>query len=220
MINNQQEGPGLAKEIINLCTQRSKHNVEYRELPVKRTHHFMEMGEIDVTIYSYKEERENIIYYAKEVLFTSEYGFMVRADSEINIEKLTDLKPYVIGHLAGLTYTPELKKIIDDKAEIEQLVTGHSLKAMFDQLLADTPRFELMADSKSTFFWEAKKLGVTEKIKVLDFNIKNKAYYITVSKRSKNIKNPKEFLDKIDICLRDIKNNGVYKAILAKYGIY
>ena len=53
-----------------------------------------------------------------------------------------------------------------------------------------------------------------------DYNIKNKAYYLTVSKRSNNIKNPKEFLAKIDLCLQDIKQNGEYKIILSKYGIY
>ena len=220
MINAQEEGTGLAKDVINLCLQRIGHEAKFHELPVKRTHHFMEVGEIDITVYSYKEEREKILHYGKEVLFNSEYGFMVRANSGIKIDKLDDLSPYVIGHLAGLSYTPELKKIIDDKAEIGEVVIGYSLKAMFAQILADIPRFEIMADSKHTFYWEAKKLGVSDKIQILDYNIKNKAYYITVSKHSNNIKNPEKFLDKIDTCLRDIKQNGTYGKILARYGIH
>jgi ABC-type amino acid transport substrate-binding protein len=220
MINAKEEGSGLGKDIISLCVQRGGYQVEYRELPIKRTHHFMEEGEIDITVYSYKEKRKEILYYGKEALFNSEYGFMVRTDSDIKINKLADLEPYVIGHLAGLSYTPELKKIIDAKDEIGKGVTGYSLKAMFSQLLAKTPRFEIMADSKITLLWQAKKLGVTDKIKVLDYSIKNKDYYITVSKRSKNIKKPKDFLNKIDICLRDIKQSGDLKVILARYGIY
>jgi polar amino acid transport system substrate-binding protein len=180
----------------------------------------MEVGEIDITVYSYKEEREKILLYGKEVLFNSEYGFMVRANSGIKIDSLADLSPYILGHLAGLSYTHSLKKIIDDKAEIGEVVIGYSLKAMFAQLLADIPRFEIMADSKHTFYWEAQKLGISDKVKVLDYNIKNKTYYITVSKQSKNIKEPQEFLDKIDTCLRDIKQNGTYDKILARYGIH
>ena len=42
---------------------------------------------------------------------------------------------------------------------------------MFAQLLADIPRFEIMKDSKHTFYWEAKKLGVEDQIKILDCNI-------------------------------------------------
>ena len=220
MINTQKEGTGLAKEVINLCLQGIGSQAKYQELPVKRTHHFMEVGEIDVTVYSYKEERNEILYYSKEVLFNSEYGFMVRTDIDIKIDKLDDLSPYVMGHLAGLSYTPELKKIIDDKANIGEVVTGYSLKAMFAQLLSDIPRFEIMADSKHTFYWEAKKLGISDKVKVLDYSIKNKAYYITVSKNSNNIKKPNEFLDKIDACLREIKYNGTYEKILARYGIH
>jgi len=220
MIIPQQEGVGLAKDIINLCLQRIGHQAKYHELPVKRTHHFMEVGEIDLTVYSYKEQRKKILYYGKEVLFNSEYGFMVRANSGIEIDELADLNPYVMGHLAGLSYTPELKKIIDDKAEVEEVVIGYSLKAMFAQLLADIPRFEIMADSKHTFYWEAQKLGISDKVKVLDYNIKNKAYYLTVSKQTENIKEPEEFLAKTDVCLREIKQNGMYHKILARYGIH
>jgi len=220
MIDSQYTGSGLAKEIINLCIKRIGQRIEYRQLPIKRTHHFMEAGKLDITVYSYKEKREEILYYAKEPLFNSEYGFMVKADSNIEINSLADLKPYTMGHLAGLTYTPKLKKIIDDKINKNEVVTGYTLKAMFAQLLADIPRFEIMADSKNTFYWEAKKLGVTDKIKVLDYNIKNKTYYITVSKRSKNIKAPKAFLAETDKCLRSIKANGEYQSILARYGIY
>ena len=77
MINAQKEGTGLAKEVINLCLQGIGSQAKYQELPVKRTHHFMEVGEIDVTVYSYKEERNEILYYSKEVLFNSEYGFII-----------------------------------------------------------------------------------------------------------------------------------------------
>jgi polar amino acid transport system substrate-binding protein len=220
MIDAEQEGSGLGKDIINACLPRIGYQVEYNELPIKRTHHFMEMGEIDITVYSYKEKRKEILFYGKEVLFNSEYGFMVRENSEIKIATLNDLSPYVMGHLAGLSYTPKLKKIIQDKDERGEVVTGYSLEAMFAQLLAEIPRFDIMADSKKTFYWQAKKLGVTDKIKVLDYSIKNKAYYITVSKRSKNIKKPQEFLTKIDNCLRDMKRSGEFKTILARYGTH
>lgn len=219
MIKAQKEGTGLAKETINLCLQQIGYKAEYHELPIKRTHYFMERGDIDITVYSYKAERKEYLYYAKEVLFNSEYGFMVRANSDIQVDDLTDLQPLIIGYLAGLTYTPELKKIIDDKVKLEQVVTGYSLKAMFGQLLAETPRFDIMADSKSTLFWEAKKLGVSDKVKVLDYSIKKKAYYITVSKRSRNINNPQEFLAKMDVCVRNIKLNIEYRKKLMRYGL-
>ena len=102
MINAVEEGSGLAKDIITLCLPRIGHKATFNELPIKRTHHFMQMGEIDITVYSYKEKREEILYYGKEVLFNSEYGFMVRKNSEIKIDKLTDVKPLCYWAFSGV----------------------------------------------------------------------------------------------------------------------
>lgn len=217
-IGNKAVREGIAKELLNICIQQAGYKTEFRRLPIKRTHLYMEHGDIDVTIYSYQKPREKFLVYAKESLFSSEYGFMVRADSDIKITNLTDLAPYKIGHLAGLSYTPELMKIIKTKAKNKQLTTGYSLTAMFSQLLAPTPRFDIMADSKITFYWQAKTLGVSDKIKVLDFTIKKKNYFITVSKKSKNIADPQVFLAKTDQCLKELKSNGQYKTLLASYG--
>ena len=178
----------------------------------------MEHGLIDLTVYSYRQSREEILYYSKEPIFSSEYGFLVRADSDIDIKKLEDVKPYQIGHLAGLTYTVDYMDIIDEKIKLNQVSIGHSLESMFLQLLAPTPRFEIMADSKSTFNWFAHKKGVSDKVKVLDYTLKNKDYFITISKRSKNIENPLKLLNETDACIQKLKQDGSYKAILTKYG--
>ena len=210
---------GLGKELINTCLHEMNYRVVYHRLPIKRTRQFMEKGEIDITVYSYLADRESILYYSKEPIFSADYAFMVRADSDIVINKLADLAPYRIGHLAGLTYTPELLKIIDDIMKLNEIVTGFSLRSMFSQLLAPTPRFDIFADARNTFYWRAKKLGISDQIKVLDYKIKTKNYYITVSKQSKNIKDAADFLMKIDNCLQALKQSGEYQAILGDYGI-
>jgi hypothetical protein len=35
---------------------------------------------------------------------------------------------------------------------------------MFAQLLSSTPRFDIMANSKQTFYWRTKNLGIAHKI--------------------------------------------------------
>jgi len=217
-IGDKNPQKGIAKELLNICINQAGYQTEYRRLPIKRTHLYMKNGDIDVTVYSYRKKREQFLFYSQESVFSSEYGFMVKAGSDINITKLADLAPYKMGHLAGLSYIPELMKIIKDKNDNGQLVTGYDLTAMFSQLLAPKPRFDIMADSKTTFYWRAKELNLSHKIKVLDYVIKKKDYFITVSKKSVNIKNPTVFLDKIDKCLQTLKSNGKYQAILADYG--
>jgi polar amino acid transport system substrate-binding protein len=217
-IDAKDDEVGIGKEILNYCLAQAGYKVRYGRLPIKRTHHYMEFGLIDLTVYSYRQSREEILYYSKEPIFSSEYGFLVRADSGIDIKKLDDVKPYQIGHLAGLTYTVDYMNIINEKIKLDQVTIGHSLESMFLQLLAPTPRFDIMADSKSTFNWFAHKKGVFDQIKVLDYTLKNKEYFITISKRSLNIENPLELLSETDACIKKLKQDGSYKAILTKYG--
>jgi len=210
---------GLGKELINSCLHKVGYKAEYQRLPVKTTHQYMEKGEIDVTVYSYIKERERFLHYAKEPIFTADYVFMVRASSDIVINSLDDLAPYRIGYLSGLSYTPELLKIIKNKVSRNEAVKEFSLRSMFSQLLAPIPRFDIIADARDTFYWRAKKLGVSDKIKILNYQIKSKSYYITVSKQSKNITNAADFINNMDSCLQGLKQSGEYQSILANYGI-
>jgi len=177
----------------------------------------MKQGKLDLTVYSYKKEREQALIYGKEPLFRSEYGFLVPANSKIQVNTLDDVLPYQIGHLAGLTYSPNYMKIINDKMKLKQVTVGHTLESMFLQLLAPNPRFDIMADSKRTFHWYAKSAGISDKVKVLDYNLITKDYFITVAKRANNIDNPTKLLNETDNCLKQMKKDGSYEAILAKY---
>lgn len=217
-LENQSKYPGLGKEIINHCLSEYKYLADYRLLPIKRTHVFMETGAIDVTVYSYKTAREAFLVYGKEPLYSTEYGFMVRSDSKIKINSLADLEPLRIGHLAGLSYTPELLEIINQKIDAEQAVVANSMQSVFSQLLAKTPRIDIMANTKSTFHWQAKLLGVSDKIRVLEYKIKTKPYFMTVSKASSNIESAQDFLNEMDSCIVRLKQNGGYRKILSHYG--
>jgi polar amino acid transport system substrate-binding protein len=211
--------PGLGKDVLNACLPKKDFRLRFNKLPVKRTHRYMQSGELDISLYSYKKEREAFVVYSKEPIFTTEYGFAIRADSEIKIEKLEDLQPLVIGHLAGLTHTPELLKIVEQKRLTGEISLGHSIDAMFAQLLSTTPRFDIMPNTKQTFYWRAKKLGVSDKIKVPDFTVAYKKYFVTVSKMTKNIADIAGFLADLDQCIIEMHQDGRYKAILNKYGL-
>ncbi|WP_158088311.1 hypothetical protein [Colwellia chukchiensis] len=46
-----------------------------------------------------------------------------------------------------------------------------------------------------------------------------KNYYITISKYSKNISNPKQLLKQLDNCVLTPKGNGTYQNISRQYGL-
>lgn len=219
-LNDEKNLQGIGKEVINHCTQKLAINIDYQRLPVKRTYQYMQQGVIDLTVYSFKKSRENFLYYGKESIFKTEFVFITKANSLFEINNLSDLKPLKIGYLLGLTYTPELMNIIEEKSKKEKAVVAYNWESMFAQILAPSPRFDIMADSKDSIYWRAKILNVTDKIKVLPYKIKQKDYFITVSKKSKNISNPARFLEKMDSCIRNLKQSGKYQEILSRYGIH
>lgn len=210
---------GLGKEIIEICLKRTKHKVEFKTLPIKRTHLYMQTGEIDISVYSYKPERNAAVYFANEPLFTSSYGLVSNKSKNLSITQLDDLDNLVIGHLSGLAHTPELLALIESKKPKHEVTIGHSLEAMFNQLLATPQRFDVMPNSKETLSWHAKKLEITDKVTIHDLVIAEKNYYIAVSKFSKNIADPKGLLKELDLCILDLKATGEHHKISQQYGL-
>ena len=216
---SKNELSGLGKDVLNECLPKKDFRLKYEKLPVKRTHLDMQTGKIDISLYSYKKERETFLIYGKVPIFTTEYGFAVRANSNIDIQKIEDLEPLRIGNLAGLTHTPILLAMIEKKRIKGEISEGYSIDAMFAQLLSSTPRFDIMPNTKQTFFWRAKSLGVSDKIKVPKFTVAYKDYFVTVSKNSKNISDIPSFLANLDLCITQMRDDGRYTLILKKYGL-
>ncbi|MGJ8678924.1 substrate-binding periplasmic protein [Paraglaciecola sp.] len=210
---------GIGKEVLNTCLAETNYQMTYVPLPIKRTPLYMKNGRLDVSIFSYKKERETFLSYGKVPIFRTEYGFAVRADSDIKVNSLDDLAPHVIGLLAGLSYTPELMAIIEKKRQLGEVTDGYSINSMFAQMLSRNPRFDIMADSKDTFYWRAKTLGLSEKIEVLEYTIAYKEYFVTVSNSSKNIDNIPKFLTNMDSCITQLHQTGEYQKILDNYRV-
>lgn len=215
---NDIEYIGIAKELLNACILPSEYQINYRKLPIKRTHVYMQSGQLDLAVYSYKAEREQYVVYGKEPIFTSEYGFAVKSGSNISISSLDDLSPLIIGNLAGLAYTKELRDIIEHKRVFNQVVDSYSIAALFGQLLATPARIQIIPESKETLFWQTQVMNLQDEIDILDYQIKAKQYFVTLSKNSKHVKDDTTFLSDIDNCLKAAKNSGLYQSIVSKYG--
>lgn len=210
---------GFGKELLNTCIGRLDYDIQYKVLPIKRTHLYMQAGELDISVYSFKKDRESFVHYGSESLFISHYGFVSKKSDQLILEKLEDVKKYTFGHLAGLSHTPELTEILRLKEQKDEVIVGHDIDAMFGQLLATPQRFQIMANSKETFAWRAKQLGIASSVKIHDFTLRKKSYFVTVSRHSKNIKDPIAFLSSVDNCVKSLKASGEYSDLALQYGL-
>ena len=210
---------GVAKETLNYCLKDSNYDLKYLNLPIKRTHYYMSNGGLDITIYSHKKSREDFLYYGKVPIFSVNYGFVAAKNRNFKITRISDLKPLVVGHLSGLSHTPEVLSIIEEKKPLQTVVESNNLIYMMQQLASSPPRIDIIPNATTTFLWQIKRLGLEDKLTVLDYVVDRKQYYVTVSKASKNIPDSQTFLAKMDQCLIDYKQTTEYQLMLSKYGL-
>lgn len=216
---SDKKGPkGIGREIIELGLKRYKGQFRFERFPIKRANHYIKTGDIDIALYSYKKKREGIVYYGKEPLFSTKYRFMVRSNSSIKIRSYKDLNNLVFGYLDGLSFTPELLGVIKRKSRAKEVVNLYSLNSLLRGLAGKYQIFDITADSEVTLLWKASSMKIRDKVKILDYDIGSKNYYLVISKKSRNIDDKEKFLERFDAFLKNIKRDGTYGKIFRKYG--
>ncbi len=78
---------------------------------------------------------------------------------------------------------------------------------------------DTFVDTGDTTLWYARQMNVPDKIRLLDYDIQTKEYFVAVSQKSRVITDKKAFLEKFDLCLRKMKASGKYSEIASKCGL-
>ena len=215
--NKSDKLPGFARELLSICISRLGYRAEFTFYPVKRMYAYLERGELDISIFSHKKSREDLVHFGHEPLFVSGYRPVVRSGSGIGILSLADFDDLKIGHLAGLRYSEAFLTYIDKRRKAGTLITGTTGDSCLRMLTENI--IDIFVDSKNTVLWRAQQTGITEKITILDYDIQTSRYFVTVSKASPRIADKPGFLEQMDDCLRVIKKDGRYREIARKYGL-
>jgi len=213
----QNELPGFAKEVLTTCVSEIGYKPIFKFFPIKRMFVYLESGEVDLAIFSYKKKRESFLHYGKTPLFTSSYRPVVKKDSEIDIKNLQDFNNLRLGHLAGLSYSPEYLKYIENRRKDGTLITTTTGESNLKMLLEGI--IDIYVGTREPELWHAKQSGTLDQIKILDFDIKTSEYFVTASRKSPRIASKDEFLDLLDQCLQSLQSTTQYHDIAIQYGI-
>lgn len=215
--NNSEQLPGFARELLDICLPRTGHRPVYRFYPVRRMYSYLEKGRLDIALFSYKEEREEFVYYGSEPIFTSSYRPVVRKGSGIEIQTLADFDPLRLGHLAGLRYSPAFLDYVKEREMAGRLVITTDGRDYLRLLLSGI--IDVFVETRETVLWRAQRLGVSGEITILDYDIKSSEYFVTVSKQTPRLEDPRSLLKSLDSCFIELKDSGRYTEIAEKYGI-
>lgn len=206
---------GIAKELLEMCVPQTGYDTKFESYPVKRIFAYLEEGKADVSVFSYKKEREDFLFYGKEPLFASGYRPVVLAGKNIQIRTLQDFDKLRLGHLEGLKYSKNFYEYIELRRKKGNLVIATTEDSCLRMLLNNM--IDIFVDTQDTTLWRAKEMNALDKIRVLDFDIQTQNYFTVVSKKSKKIKDIPAFLQQTDECLKKVKADGRYDAVIRKY---
>ncbi|WP_234996083.1 substrate-binding periplasmic protein [Pseudobacteriovorax antillogorgiicola] len=208
---------GLGKEVLHSCLDNMGIPHKFKFHPIKRMRVMMEKGLIDINIYSHKKSREKFLYYGQEPLFVSSYNPIVLKGSGIKINKISDFDKHRLGHQIGLRYSIEYHDYIKKRQKDRSLDEANSIESNLRKLLQK--RIDVFVATKSSALLVAKEMGMQDKIEALDYAVQLSKYYVALSRKTSRVTNPKEFLKKVDSCIKNKKNNKEYCKITSKYSL-
>lgn len=220
--NNERLNPraGFATEIITLCAQKSNFQVLLKELPIKRMFREMDSGDLDLNIMSFKADRTKSLNFGKEVVFSNTYGLWTRSRLSINIRSLSDLDGLNIVDLVGIRTSDTYRTYIDQRLSKEGAgrVTVVSSVEAIAKMLANG-RADAAVVSIPEMKFRLQTLRLTHRVTNAGFIIKSQPYYFVASKSSKNLLASPGTLDRLDRCIRTLKQDGTLERLMSLYDL-
>ncbi|BBN83856.1 hypothetical protein PA25_38410 [Pseudoalteromonas sp. A25] len=207
-----QDASGIAVEIIREAFARIDQPINIQFLPWGRAIREVKAGRVDGIFTIYKTpERETFMDYSQEVLIQQSITFFALKSHPIYYDgRIASLSPYRIGIVRKVSYGEEIDKAIRS-GTLENLVTTDTGINSFKLLLAD--RVDVVVSNQLGGIEILKRLGIEDKVVSLPSYAYDIPSYIAFSK-SKKLGAMRK---RIDIALRDMKEDGTYKKIVEEY---
>ena len=211
------EAKGFFVDLLREICRRAGYEATVKLYPVKRMDSYLQSGEFDgATALVHTKDRERYLFYSNTPVMVSRLSVFVRKDKKIKFKTIDDLKGKRIGVLLGYkTDSASLDKAIREGfVEIEEA-------AGYDQNLKKLikGRLECLISTEQLTWYYADKLGISEEITDLELPISSHSVFFTVSKYSKNIANPHDFINKINTAFDEVVSEGAYEQLQEKYKV-
>jgi ABC-type amino acid transport substrate-binding protein len=209
---------GMAWDILATCASKIDKNPVFDMYPIRRMFKYMEAGDLDLNIMSFKTERTSTVDYGKEVVFENTYSVWSRDSLTIKVKSLADLDNLNVALLIGMRPSAEYKKWLERRQSTpsgkETLILNEQEQIL--RMLADD-RIDATVGSTPEFRWRARKLGLTSKLKPTGLVIQKQAYFFVVAKESPIYKQNPRILQRMDQCVKEMKKSGTWLKLKDHY---
>ncbi len=211
---------GIAWDILTQCSNSLNHAVKFDMYPIKRMFKYMEKGELDINIMSFKADRTKHVEYGKEVIFENTYSIWVHKNETQMIRSLQDLNSFSMAQLIGLRPSDDFNKWYDSKMNAKIPNESHVVNSLEQVLkMLANQRIQATAASSPETRWRANRLGLLPSIKDSGLTLQKQPYFFVVAKESPFYKQDPNILQKMDQCLRQMKRNGQWSELKKYYNL-
>lgn len=219
-IQESKTSRGMGWEILSQCGEKIDPNVTFDMYPIRRMFKYMELGELDINIMSYKQDRAKIVEYGKEVVFSNSYGVWTGNHVTTPIRRLADLDGLSLGQLVGLRPSDQVRdyfaKRLKRNGAQESLELNDPDQVI--KMLANK-RLDATIISSPEIRWRSKKLGLHQKIKNTNYSVQTQDYFFVISKQSPFYRKDPTIIRRLDTCVKTMKLSGRWQALKRQYDL-
>lgn len=209
-ISSDNSMPGLSIEIVTEAMKTQGYDVDFKIMPWSRALDQVTKGRIDLLPATwYTQERTSYLVYSNSYL-ENELNIIKRAGDSFKFSDIKSLDGKNVGVVRGYGYGDDfLSATSFNKPEANDLVTN--LKKL------QAKRIDLTLEDKLVALSTMKEAGLNKsKFEFSDIALSTNPLYVTSGTANPN---GKKYIDAYNKGLAEIKANGVFDAILVKYGI-
>ena len=201
---------GFELEIFQAVAAEMRIQAAYDSYPWKRCLLLLETGQADALVSMMKTcDRETYTDYPAEHISISQSVFFTQAGSAIAYNgNLEAMKNFNIGLIMGFSYGDAF-----DRADFLEKDPSPNTTILIKKLLAG--RHPVAAENESVVSGYARKMGISDRIRILRPPIETERLYVGFSKT----RHLQKLVERFSTALAEFKTSGAYQVILNKYGV-
>lgn len=199
---------GMDTEVVKEAFRRMGTNIKFRSLPWARALEEVKNGDAHAIFSIAYPDQHQFLHFPKTPISAQRSVFFVRKDSDMKISDISDLEGVSVGVVRDNFYGDRF----DKNEKIKRDVANNQF-LIFKKLLAK--RHDIMISFDVVGLYVAKQMGITDKVKTLDYVVDDQPTYVAFSKAkgSQNTELAKQFSE----TLEQLHKEGFTEKIRKKY---
>jgi polar amino acid transport system substrate-binding protein len=209
--------PGYAIEIATVIMKTHGHTIKYELSPWDAAISQAREGKYNAIIGAFHGDAPDFVFPKEPIGYISGSGLFTLKSNEWEYQNIDSLKSQRLGAILAYDYGEQINQFIKKHrlAGNVELISGHQpLRRNIQKMMIG--RLTVVIDASPVFWYTAKSLGVTDKVKFVGEIEPPEEAFIAFSP---NIKESPTYAATLSAGIEQLRKSGELNIILHKYGL-